>query len=347
MLEYKYLIINKNSMEQLDFVGIGDTVVDAFIRLREDQAHTSVCKIDANASEICMPFGAKVPFDFVTVCYAVGNSANACVSASRLGLKSALITNLGNDDDGAKCLASLTKDGVGTQYVKEYDGIKTNYHYVLWYRDERTILIKHEDFPYKLPLGDVGPRWIYLSSLNEKSLAYHHEIAAYLAKHTETKLSFQPGGFQIKLGVEALKDLYAHTEVFFCNVEEAKLILKNENLEPKELAKKMSELGPKIVVITDGPRGAYVYDGVDSWFMPIYPDPKPPYERTGAGDSFASAFISALALGKTPAEAIAWAPINSMSVVQKVGAQDGLLTRPELEKLLSEAPADYKAVKLD
>lgn len=332
-------------MEQLDFVGIGDTVVDAFIRLRPDQAH-SVCNIDNAACEICMPFGAKVPFDFVKVCYAVGNSANACVSASRLGLKSALITNLGNDEDGKKCLASLRKDGVGTDYIKEYDGIKTNYHYVLWYNDERTILIKHEDFPYTLPLGDVGPRWLYLSSLNEKSLEFHHEIAAYLAAHPETKLSFQPGGFQIKLGVEALKDLYAHTEVFFCNVEEARLILKIEEPEPKNLVKMISALGPKTVVVTDGPKGAYVYDGVDAWFMPIYPDPVPPYERTGAGDSFASAFISALALGKTPSEAITWAPINSMSVVQKIGAQEGLLTREALEKLLAEAPKDYKAVKL-
>lgn len=331
---------------QLDFVGIGDTVVDAFIRLREDHAHTT-CRVDTNACELCMPFGAKVPFDFVKVVYAVGNSANACVSASRLGLKSALITNLGNDDDGKKCLASLTKDGVSTQFIKEYDGIKTNYHYILWYDSERTILIKHEDFPYTLPLGDVGPKWLYLSSLNEKSLEFHHEISRYLAAHPETKLSFQPGGFQIKLGVEALKDLYAHTEVFFCNVEEARQILNDEQAEPKDLAKKVAGLGPKIVVITDGPKGAYVFDGVDSWFMPIYPDPKPPYERTGAGDSFASAFVSALALGKTPSEAIAWAPINSMSVVQQVGAQAGLLTREQLEKYLAEAPADYKAVKLN
>jgi len=218
---------------------------------------------------------------------------------------------------------------------------------VLWYNDERTILIKHEDFPYTLPLGDVGPRWLYLSSLNEKSLEFHHEIASYLAKHPETKLSFQPGGFQIKLGVEALKDLYAHTEVFFCNVEEARLILKTEEPEPKNLVRMISALGPKTVVVTDGPRGAYVYDGVDAWFMPIYPDPVPPYERTGAGDSFASAFVSALALGKTPSEAITWAPINSMSVVQKIGAQEGLLTREALEKLLTEAPEGYKAVKLD
>lgn len=333
---------------QLDFVGIGDTVVDAFIRLRDDQAHTTVCKIDSNASEICMPFGAKVPYDFVNVIYAVGNSANACVSASRLGLKSGLITNLGNDDDGKKCLESLTADGVDTRYIKQYDGIKTNYHYVLWYGSERTILIKHEDFPYTLPLGDVGPRWLYLSSLNEQSLPYHHEIAKYLAAHPETKLAFQPGTFQIRLGAETLKDIYTHTEVFFCNVEEARLILKtDETVAPKELAKMMTALGPKIVVITDGPKGAYVYDGADAWFMPTYPDPKPPYDRTGAGDSFSSTFIAALALGKTPSEAIAWAPINSMSVVQKVGAQAGLLSREALEKYLSEAPADYKAVKLD
>ena len=331
---------------QLDFVGIGDTVVDAFIRLKEDQAHAS-CRVDTDACELTMPFGAKVPYDFVKVVYAVGNSANACVSASRLGLGSALITNLGNDDDGKKCLASLERDKVDTYYIKQYDGIKTNYHYVLWYGSERTILIKHEDFPYTLPLGDVGPRWLYLSSLNEKSLPFHYEIASYLAAHPETKLAFQPGTFQIRLGAEALKDLYAHTEVFFCNVEEARQILETEEPEPKKLAKMMTKFGPKIVVITDGPKGAYVFDGTDAWFMPTYPDPKPPYDRTGAGDSFASTFIAALALGKTPSEAITWAPINSMSVVQKIGAQEGLLTREQLEKYLAEAPENYKAVKLD
>ncbi len=332
--------------EQLDFVAIGDTVVDAFIRLKADNAHTT-CRVDTNTCELCMPFGAKVPFDFVKVCYAVGNSANACVSASRLGLKSALITNLGSDDDGAKCLASLKNDGVSTKYIKQYDGIKTNYHYVLWYDAERTILIKHEVFPYTLPLGTTGPKWLYLSSLGETSLSFHHEIASYIAAHPETKLVFQPGTFQIKLGYEELKDIYAHTEVFFCNVEEARLILKTGELEPKNLVKMMTTLGPKIIVVTDGPNGAYVYDGENSWFMPIYPDIAPPYERTGAGDSFASTFIAALALGKTPSEAITWAPINSMSVVQKVGAQEGLLTQEQLKKYLTEAPTDYQAVKLD
>ncbi|MBI3634142.1 MAG: carbohydrate kinase family protein [Candidatus Yonathbacteria bacterium] len=333
-------------MEQpLDFVAIGDTVVDAFIRLKDahiDEDHN----LKTNDTELCMAFGTKIPYDFVKVVYAVGNSANAAVSASRLGLKSALISNLGKDDDGEKCMQSLSKDGVDTRYMHSYEGMKTNYHYVLWFGDERTILIKHEDFPYTLPLTTPGPRWLYLSSLNDKSLPFHHEITEYLATHPETKLAFQPGTFQIKLGAETLENLYAHTEVFFCNVEEARIILKTEEPDPKNLAKMMTTLGPKIAVITDGPKGAYVYDGADTWYMPVYPDPAPPYDRTGAGDSFASTFVSALALGKTPAEAIAWAPINSMSVVQKIGAQEGLLTRNELEKYLAEAPKDYRAKKL-
>jgi ribokinase len=88
-----------------------------------------------------------------------------------------------------------------------------------------------------------------------------------------------------------------------------------------------------------------MYDGNDTWYMPPYPDIQPPYERTGAGDAFASTFISALALGKTPREALLWAPINSMSVVQKIGAQEGLLSRDVLEKLLANASTNYKVVK--
>ena len=97
----------------------------------------------------------------------------------------------------------------------------------------------------------------------------------------------------------------------------------------------------KIVVVTDGPKGAYAYDGGKFWFMRSYPDPKPPYERTGAGDAFSSTVTAALVLGLPLSEALRWGPVNSMSVVQDVGAQKGLLSRSRLEALLSSAPEDY------
>ena len=108
----------------------------------------------------------------------------------------------------------------------------------------------------------------------------------------------------------------------------------------------MHELGPKIIVITDGPNGAYVSDKKDVWFGPMYPDPAPPVDRTGAGDSFASTFTSALALGESLETALSWGPINSMSVVQYVGAQAGLLSREKLEEYLKNAPVDYKPKKI-
>jgi ribokinase len=79
----------------------------------------------------------------------------------------------------------------------------------------------------------------------------------------------------------------------------------------------------------------------------MYPDPKPPVDRTGAGDSFASTFTAAIALGKSPAEALTWGPVNSMSVVQYIGAQAGLLTRDELEGHLTNRPEVYQARQID
>jgi sugar/nucleoside kinase (ribokinase family) len=113
-----------------------------------------------------------------------------------------------------------------------------------------------------------------------------------------------------------------------------------------ELLKKMHKLGPDIAVITDGPDGSYAYDGEDAWHQPMYPDPKPPVDRTGAGDAFSSTFTSTIALGMDTPTALQWGPINSMSVVQHVGAQKGLLSREQLEEHLANAPEDYKPRKI-
>ena len=329
---------NKN----YDFVAIGETTMDAFIRLKDAKVH---CNVNNEKCELCVSFGAKIPFEMSKEIPAVGNAANAAVSASRLGLSSALVANIGKDENGQKCKKSLEKDGVSTEYLRVNPDKDTNYHYILWYEVERTILQKHSDFEYTLP--DIRkPKWIYVTSLGEKSMEFHHKISDYLKQNSSVKMAFQPGIFQIKWGVESLKEIYAQTEVFFCNVEEAQTILNTEERDVKTLMKMVTDLGPKKVFITDGINGAYAYDSQngDAWFMPVYPHE--PFERTGAGDAFSSTVIAALALGKPMEEALMWGPINSMSVVQKIGAQEGLLTRTELEKYLAEAPADYKPKKI-
>ncbi len=313
-----------------DFIAIGEAAIDAFIKLEGAQV---VGEPDTPDYKLCIPFATKVPYESVTEVPAVANASNAAVSAARLGLQSALVANVGEDQDSKKCFDVWQKEGVDTTYIGVQPSQKTNYHYVLWYEDDRTILQKHASFQYSLP-SLLPAKWLYLTSLGESSLPFHTEIGAYLKAHPETKLAFQPGIFQIKFGYEALKEIYAETEILFCNIEEAGQILGVDTLGREELLKRVHALGPKIVIITDGPRGSYAYDGEKFYQQDIYPDPKPPVERTGAGDAFASTCVSALALGEDLQSAMKWGSINSMSVVQEIGAQKGLLTREELQKYL-------------
>jgi len=105
-------------------------------------------------------------------------------------------------------------------------------------------------------------------------------------------------------------------------------------------------LGPKTVLITDGVNGAYAFDGAEMLKAPMYPDPKPPMNRTGAGDALTATFVVARSLGKSLHEALLWGPINAMSVVQHIGAQKGLLARDALLHFLADAPADYRVESL-
>jgi len=323
----------------MDFIAIGDTTVDEFIKLKE--AHVS-CDVNHEDCTISMKWGDKIPYDSSVLVPAVGNAANAAVAAARLGLSSAFVSNVGKDTFGEDILATFTKEGVDTKYVAVNDGIPTNHHYVLMYEAERTILIRHEAYPYIIPENFAPPKWLYLSSTGEQSAAFHTELVSWLSEHRETKLAFQPGTFQIKMGKEQLAPLYAATEFFACNKEEAERILEVGETDMKILLETMRALGPKMVLITDGTNGAYAYDGNEMLKIPMYPDSRPPISRTGAGDAMSSTVVAALALGFPLREALLWGPINSMAVVQEVGAQKGLLTREKIESYLANAPEEYK-----
>ena len=320
---------------EFDFISIGDTVIDAFIKLSVGHVQES-----AHGSELCLPYGAKIPFDEVYILPAVGNSANAAVSAARIGLKSGIITSLGNDSYGEDCVNNFKKENVAVDFIRKEDGKKTNYHYVLWKDDDRTILIKHELFTPVIP--EIGsPNWIYLSSLGKHTLPFHSDIVKYLENHPTVNFAFQPGTFQLEYGHEIV-ELYKKTTVVCMNKEEAEGLLKLEGVDMIKLLDGLDEFGPRTVIITDGPHGAYMKHNNVYYNMPVYPDPAPPYERTGAGDAFFSTFVAYMAKGHDASEAIKRAPINSMNVVQHIGAQEGLLSEEKIEELLKNAPESYK-----
>lgn len=335
-----------------DFISIGDMAVDVFIRLKEAREG---CNPQTKKCELCLNFGDKIPYDFSEELLSVGNSANAAVSVARLGISSAFISNVGCDKDGTECIENLRKEGVIADHVTIQDGKNTNKHYVLWYDRDRTILIKHERFEYSLLPEFEKPKWIYLSSMGENSLEFHDEIMKYLEKNPDVKLLFQPGTFQIKFGVEKMAKFYARSEIFACNAQEAQKILQVESLDFKLLLSGIAALGPKVVLITDGPDGAYILDNRDnanaeikgrSYFFEAYPNQAPAYERTGAGDSFTSTFVVATLLGKDFLTSLKWAGSNAVNVCKYVGAQKGLLNQEGLLKVVNEADPNWNVVEL-
>src|SRR5581483_818286 len=253
----------------LDVLSVGDVVIDAFIKLQDDQEKIEYDK--QGNPDLSIPFGTKIPYDHAEIVPAVGNASNASVAFAKLGLKSGLVSNVGGDDWGRDILGALHTAHVDTRFVHINPSKKSNYHYVLWYKDDRTILIKHEDYDYHWPrFREVDvPKWIYFSSISQHALEYHDQIAEWLESHPSVMLAFQPGTFQLRAGVQRLKQIYARSELLSVNREEAAAIASRHHDDINELLDKLHELGPRIVVISDGHKGAYASDGINRYKMPI------------------------------------------------------------------------------
>lgn len=325
-------------------LAIGDIFTDAFIQLREDKARID---IEPDGSKrLSMEFGSKPPYEGVDIVQAVGPSPNAAVAFAKLGLRVDLRAFLGDDMPGKDSLTYLQKMGVNTRMLSVQKDIKSNYYYVLRYGADRTILVKNEAYDYSWKEPEEKPDWIYLSLISESAWQLHEDLLVYLEKNPEIKLAFQPGTFHFDWGKEKLAPIYKRSYITMMNREEAALVAGKATESVRELASSLHELGPEVVIITDGPNGSYAsFDG-KIIKMPNFPDIAPPLDRTGAGDAFASTIVAGLALGEPIETALRWAPVNSMSVVQKIGAQAGLLTRAEIEEYLKTAPPDYKTEEL-
>ena len=224
-------------------VCVGDVVMDAFIVLEKARVRDHP---DREHLEICMPFADKIPYRSLTVMPAVGNASNVAVGARRLGIDTMILTAVGNDYYGHQILDWYRKEKVRTRFVKVNVGKPTNYHFVLNYGPERTILIKHEDYRYDEPARIGRADWIYFSSIGEHTLPFHEKMAKYLAAHPSTKMAFNPGTFQLKFGPKKMKNIYKKSYALFVNREEAELILGMKHNNIKNLMRGLRKLGPKV-----------------------------------------------------------------------------------------------------
>lgn len=314
----------------LDIISAGDATLDVFLQLNEEDADVK-CDLHDEECKLCLDYADKIPVESIVKIPGAGNGSNNAVGSSRLGMKAAMFGILGDDEIGRGILAHWKEEGVETQLVSFDEKRGTNYSTVLNFRGERTILVFHEKRDYRFSKDMPAAQWIYYTSLGKGSERMHPALLSYV-KRTGTKLCFQPGTFQLKLGPQALEPIIAASAITVVNKEEAERIVGDSTREMSALLKRLKSMGCGTAVITDGPLGSYAFDGAQMLKMGIFEVPV--IERTGCGDAYATAFVSALHYGNSLGEAMRWGTGNAASVLGKIGPQAGLLTRGGMEKML-------------
>jgi ribokinase len=320
----------------LDIISIGDPTIDTFIIVKD----VDVKEIDGQRKAL-INWGDKLPVQefYRTV---AGNAANNAVGSARLGLKTAYYAVVAHDTGGREIVHKMEKEGVSTRYIEKNDKHPTNNSIVLSHEGERTIFVYHEHRKYKLP-SFVPSRWVYLTSMASGFEKIYKDLAKYVTRY-KVKLGYNPGTFQLRAGVKSNEVILKCTEVLSLNVQEAQGWVGKDINDPEELCKRLVALGPKSIVLTDGRKGAYSYSAEGFYYIDEYPGPR--IEATGAGDGFTTAYIAALSHGLPHSEALRWGPVNAGHVVQKIGPQEGLLTKNQLEAVLKKmkkfVPIDIK-----
>ncbi|HTK03245.1 MAG TPA: carbohydrate kinase family protein [Alphaproteobacteria bacterium] len=329
-------------MGNFDLLSIGDASIDTFMTPIDSE---SICKIDTKECLIAFPYGAKIPvrnLDFSVG----GNAANNAVGTRRLGINSGIVLTLGDDSVGNMIIENLRAENVDLTYVIQQPETNSNYSSIVSYSGERTIFVYHAPRSYEFPVQLPVVPWVYLTSLGESFKPFQNHLVEWLRKNPTVKLAFNPGSWQMRAGVEVIAEVLALSYMIYVNREEAmKLTNLAKETPDRDLLIALNKLGPKICIITDGGKGAIAYNSLDGKFFKVGVLPVDAYERTGAGDAFGSASLSALIHGKSLDEALVWGTVNSASVIGYTGAQKGLLKESELPLWIERAKSSGVVVE--
>lgn len=309
---------------KFDLITIGDATWDLFMKIHDAETR---CLKDHKECILGLDYGGKIAVDQLHSSVG-GNAANVAVACAKLDIKTAFVGFIGKDDAGKKALKIIEKAKVDTKYTI-LEGL-TNQSAIISFQGERTILSYKEPRSYNLVKVPTS-EWIFFTSTGPGS---EKAISTILKKIEKRKIIFNPGSFHMKLGPGFIKKVIKKSFCLIVNLEEAWEILEKKPDDIRECLFDLVSLGPKIAVITNGKEGAYAtkeerYYKIPSLKVKVA-DP------TGAGDSFSAAFATALIYDKDIPDALRWGIANSTSLIQKLGTEEGLLTKNQIEKKLKD-----------
>ena len=322
-----------------DIITVGSATVDALVRTEfYEMVH------DKKKKEcIAYPVGAKILMKELVLTTG-GGGTNTAVALARLGHKVAFLGKVGSKYNSSRVIKELKDEKVDTSLIIRSKTGRTGYSIVLdSKKHDRTILAfkgSKNDLRFnEIKLKKLKTKWFYFSTMMEESFKTLGKLASF-AKKQNIKIAFNISSYLAKKGKNYLKNILKKTSILVLNKEEAGLLVGKGKIN--NLLKKLQKLGPEIIAITDGENGVYVLYGKTAYYGK--PHNVKIVETTGAGDAFASSFLSGIIKKNDIKFAIDLGMTNAESVIQHHGAKEILLTYNEALKSMKKRPR--KIIKL-
>ena len=339
----------------LDVITIGSATMDVFVECDEANI-VSVSSLQKNSEFMSYPYGAKIDISNFSSNVGGGGVNTAC-SFANLGFDTSAIFKIGKDVYSEGILDFFKKQNVDLKHIIQKKETSTGFSIILVsFQGDRTVLA-HRGANAQIMEEEIDfdaikeADFIYIAPLNGGSNKVLEPIVDYAHKH-DVKICFNAGTTSIKRGFEHIQKILKSAHVVVMNKEEATMATgiqvrpdtKTEKFshelihqDIKKMLRTLKIMDYQVIVITDGGKGAYAYDGNKFYFCETFPSEV--VSTLGAGDSFASTFCASLSHNGTDiGKALMYASVNSSSVVSKFGATEGLLTFDEIETKLNSHP---------
>jgi len=300
-------------------LAIGKATQDVFLTSEEFDPHT-----EGKVAYTHLPLGVKMEVSSVTFATG-GNASNIAVTLARQGLDVEYMWTLGFDPASDAILKELDDEGVATGRVARKPRYQAGYSTILIATNGERTILNHRGVSADARGTDLDMEaikeadWVYPSSLANGGVDLLRQIVD-VADHAGTKVMLNPAGPELAQPAK-LKALLDSVEILCVNKEEMQQLVEGETLE--ELVRHALHYVP-VAIVSDGPNGVVASDGKTIVRAGMYEDVRV-IDRTGAGDAFASGFLSQWVLGKSLKDSVIFASANSTSVVTKIGAKAGIL----------------------
>ena len=313
-----------------DVITSGSGLVDAFVNtgIKEDNG------------KICFIAGTKI--EVKDIIFSVGGGGiNTASSFAKMGLRTGFIGKVGSGYNSQIILRALKERGIHFLGVKSKE--HAGYSIVLESdKKHRTILtykgVSNSLSYNELNLKNLDSKWFHFTSLSGESFETQKKLVDY-AKKKNIRISYNPSSYQLKSGFNYISKIIKNTHILSLNKEEAEMLVGK-----KDTCRKLHELGPEIICITNGENVGEVFDG--NFMYKFYPNKVKADECTGAGDSFASGFVAGFLKSGDIERSIKIAMANAESNITKRGANTGVLSWNGVEKVLKNKTFKVKMEKL-